>query len=97
MRVCGRGIRRAVYRRENKKGAGDRCNATALRPPVVGGPMGGVSPLGCFSDRCDPEPRRRERVVAPMRVVVAAVALFLDVRDLAARRDLPVMTGDAPA
>ena len=43
------------------------------------------------------EPGRRDRVIAPVRVMRAGRALFLDVGNLAVRGDFAVPTGDAAA
>ena len=44
-----------------------------------------------FADSaCTPNCARRDRVIAAMRVLRAGRALFLDVGDLAVRRDFPV-------
>ena len=48
-------------------------------------------------NRRDPEPGRRQRVIAAMPVMLTPRPLFLDVGDLAAGGDLAVMTGHAPA
>src|SRR6476620_5605520 len=48
-------------------------------------------------DGCGAEARGRERVVPPVPVMIAGRALLLDVGHLAAGRDLPVLTGNAPA
>src|SRR5215211_1189152 len=58
----------------------------------------GTGHLRRFCSRsCEAEAGRRQGVIAPVRVVLAAAPLFLDVGNLAVGRDLTVVTGHASA